>query len=79
MNLTKTEAKERAVKAMENCCAYIAIGQIKNALMSYGEANAYGDILSEWGYYLYDEDEHFANMIEIAEDKFIQCKVIERR
>ena len=72
ITITKEEAKENAIKAMENCMAYITVGRIKNALMSYGEADVWAELLTEFGCYLIDEDEHFANMIDIADNEFLK-------
>ena len=66
---TKRDLIENATKHMENCMAYLTIGDKKMAAINYGAASVYEELLNDvFDVFLDDEeegDEHYRNMLEI--------------
>ena len=62
------ELMETAIKKMETVMADITTGNKRMAYIGYGIASVYAEMLEDLGCYLEDEDEHYANMIEIYEE-----------
>ena len=58
--------KNRAISAMENCMAYISIGDRKKASEYYGEACTWDEILlTGFHIVLAENDDHYADMLAI--------------
>ena len=68
--ITIEEMRKNAIAEMENCMAYLALGQLHKADLCCGAASVWEEMLSDFGdVYLPDEDEHYNRMTEIwAED-----------
>lgn len=65
-SFTKEEAKKNAITEMENCCAYLSIGDKRKAAISYGSASVFEEMLVDvFDLWLDEEDEHYKNMLEI--------------
>lgn len=73
--MEKKEVKQSAVAAMENCLAYVATGDLKRALMAYGESAVWNEFLADFECDLCEENEHFREMCEIAEATFAKTEV----
>lgn len=69
VTFTVEELKTQAIKAMENCMAYITVGDIKLAIVYYGEASVWEGLLEDLNIYLDEEDEHYAAMLEIYHEQ----------
>lgn len=71
VTLTKKEIVRNAVKEMENCMAYLTIGDKMKATMAHGAASVWEDLAwQEFSVALDDRedpthDEHYADMVDI--------------
>ena len=67
--ITKDELVEKAIKAMENAMAYLSLRNESMFYLDWGEASAYEDMLTEYfNCYLDEENEHYARMLELANE-----------
>ena len=65
MVVYESDLKQKAISAMENCMAYLAMGDMKRAHQCYGEATAFADMLEDEGIFLEEKNEHFREMKDI--------------
>ena len=70
ITLTQKEIVHNAVKEMENCMAYLTIGDKMKATMAHGAASVWEDMALEFDVALDDRedpthDEHYADMVDI--------------
>jgi hypothetical protein len=75
--ITQTELEKMVEKALENACAYHAIGNYKLMYQYRGIAEAYLDLLEDFGIY-YDDvtiNEHVQDMRDILAEESRKLKV----
>ena len=71
MVVYESDLKKQAISAMENCMAYLCIGDMKKAHQCYGEAIAYENMLLDEGIDLESEKEHYKAMKDCYLEKTI--------
>lgn len=60
------EVEGNAIKEMENCMAYMTVGNMERASMCYGSAAVWDSMYNDMtGNFLEDQNEHYGNMTEI--------------
>lgn len=60
------EVEQNAIKEMENCMAYLTIGNMERASMCYGSASVWDSMYNDMtGDFLEDMNEHYGNMSDI--------------
>lgn len=75
--LTKKELEELVEKALENACAYHALGKYKLMYEYRGAADAYLNILEDNDVW-YDDvtiNEHVQDMLDILDEESVKLKV----
>ncbi len=73
IKFTKEELKANAIKAMENCMAYITAGRERLAHINYGSAITWEDAYNESNdIFLEDECKHFMEMKDKYYEKFVE-------
>lgn len=77
ITLTQKELEKMVEKALENACAYHAIGKYKLMYDYRGHAKAYLDLLEDNGIW-YDDvtiNEHVQEMLDILDEENYKLKV----
>lgn len=66
------DIKHDAIQHMENCMAYISLGNHRMAHVNYGMASIYESLLAEVGIVLEEINEHYKTMLDIYYETYFR-------
>lgn len=70
--LSLEDIKHDAIQHMENCMAYISLGNHRMAHINYGMASVYESLLAEEGIVLEEINAHYKTMLDIYYETYLR-------
>ena len=70
--LSLEDIKHDAIQHMENCMAYISLGNHRMAHINYGMASVYESLLIGEGIVLEEINEHYQTMLDIYYETYLR-------